>query len=104
MKNFDFFHVQIMMNWNWSRIDYNDEGIIMGSHKWEILNHESKEYKVPSVEELKKLAEGLLKDVINHVNKQHRVSYYQIATGPFKITYHYKVLTLECIFENWGYV
>lgn len=104
MKNFDFIHVQLMMNWNCARVDYNDEGDIIGSHKWEIWNPESKEYKVPSVEELKKFAEGLLKDVINYVNKQRRVSCYQIATGPFKVTYHYKVLTLECVFKDWGYV
>lgn len=104
MKNFDFIHVQLMMNWNWARVNYDDEGNITSSYKWEILNPKSKEYKVPSVKELKGLAKDLLKDVINYVNKQHRVSYYQIATGPFKVTYHCKILTLECIFENWGCV
>ena len=104
MKNFDFIHVQSMMNWNRSRVNYDDDGNITSSHKWEMWNPKSKEYKVPSVEELKGLAEDLLKDVINYVNKQHRVSYYQIATGPFKVIYHYKILTLECIFESWGCV
>ena len=104
MKNFDFIHVQLMMNWNGARVNYDDKGNITSSHKWEMLNPKSKEYKVPSVEELKGLAEDLLKDVINYVNKQHRVSYYQIATGPFKVTYHYKILTLECIFESWDCV
>lgn len=104
MKNFDFIHVQLMMNWNGARVNYGDEGNIASTHKWEMLNPKSKEYKVPSVEELKELAEDLLKDVINYVNKQHRVSYYQIATGPFKVTYHYKILTLECIFESWDCV
>lgn len=104
MKNFDFIHVQLMMNWNGAIVNYDDKGNITSSHKWEMLNPKSKEYKVPSVEELKGLAEDLLKDVINYVNKQHRVSYYQIATGPFKVTYHYKILTLECIFESWDCV
>ena len=35
MNNFDFKHVNMMMNWEYARADYNDEGKCIGFHKWQ---------------------------------------------------------------------
>ena len=38
MDNFDFHHVQMMMNWEYARVDYDDEGNPISFHKWKTLN------------------------------------------------------------------
>jgi hypothetical protein len=38
MDNFDFKHVQMMMDWEYSRADYNDEGKCIGFHKWQTFH------------------------------------------------------------------
>ena len=113
MDNFDFKHVQIMMNWEYSRADYNDEGECIGFHKWKTLNIPEEgidmndlfnpdHLKVPTVAELKKDAERLLKSVIRFAKVNRRCKFYMTATGPFKVTYRYGIIELECIFTSWS--
>lgn len=113
MDNFDFHHVQIMMNWEYSRADYNDEGECIGFHKWKTLNIPEEgidmkdlfnpdHLKVPTVAELKKDAERLLKSVIRFAKVNRRCKFYMTATGPFKASYRYGIIELECIFTSWS--
>ena len=113
MDNFDFKHVQIMMNWEYSRADYNDEGECIGFHKWKTLNIPEEgidmndlfnpdHLKVPTVAELKKDAERLLKSVIRFAKVNRRCKFYMTGTGPFKVTYRYGIIELECIFTSWS--
>lgn len=113
MDNFDFDHVHIMMDWEYSRVDYNDEGKCVGFHKWKTLNIPEEgismddlfnpdHLKVPTVAELKKDAENLLKSAMRFAKANRRCKFYMTATGPFKVTYRYGVLELECIFTSWS--
>jgi hypothetical protein len=113
MGNFDFKHVQMMMDWEYSRAEYNDEGECVSFHKWETLNipeggidmndlFNPDHLKVPTVAELKKDAERLLKSAMRFAKANRRCRFYMTATGPFKVTYRYGVLELECIFSSWS--
>lgn len=113
MNNFDFKHVNMMMDWEYSRVDYNDEGEPISFHKWKTLNIPEEgismddlfnpdHLKVPTVSELKKDAERLLKSAIRFAKANRRCKFYMTATGPFKVTYRYGILELECIFTSWS--
>ena len=113
MDNFDFHHVQMMMNWEYARVDYNDEGEPISFHKWKTLNIPEEDIdmndlfnpdhlKVPTVSELKKDAERLLKSAIRFAKANRRCKFYMTATGPFKVTYRYGIIELECIFTSWS--
>ena len=113
MDNFDFHHVQMMMNWEYARVDYNDEGEPISFHKWKTLNIPEEgismndlfnpdHLKVPTVSELKKDAERLLKSAIRFAKANRRCKFYMTATGPFKVTYRYGIIELECIFTSWS--
>ena len=113
MDNFDFHHVQMMMNWEYARVDYNDEGEPIGFHKWKTLNIPEEgismndlfnpdHLKVPTVAELKKDAERLLKSAMRFAKANRRCKFYMTATGPFKASYRYGIIELECIFTSWS--
>ena len=113
MDNFDFYHVQMMMNWEYARADYDDEGNPISFHKWKTLNISEEgidmndlfnpdHLKVPTVAELKKDAERLLKSVIRFAKVNRRCKFYMTATGPFKVSYRYGIIELECIFTSWS--
>ena len=113
MDNFDFKHVNMMMNWEYARADYNDEGECVGFHKWQTFHKPKEDFdvvdifdpanlRVPTVAELKKSAENLLKSAMRFAKANRRCKFYMTATGPFKVTYRYGVLELECIFTSWS--
>ena len=113
MNNFDFKHVNMMMNWEYARVDYDDEGNPISFHKWKTINIPEEgismndlfnpdHLKVPTVAELKKDAERLLKSAIRFAKANRRCKFYMTATGPFKVTYRYGILELECIFTSWS--
>ena len=113
MDNFDFKHVNMMMNWEYARADYNDEGEPISFHKWKTLNIPEEgismndlfnpdHLKVPTVSELKKDAERLLKSAMRFAKANRRCRFYMTATGPFKVTYRYGILELECILTSWS--
>jgi hypothetical protein len=113
MYNFDFHHVQMMMDWEYARADYNNEGEPISFHKWKTLNIPEEgidmndlfnpdHLKVPTVAELKKDAERLLKSAMRFAKANRRCRFYMTATGPFKVTYRYGILELECIFTSWS--
>lgn len=113
MDNFDFKHVNMMMNWEYARADYNDEGECVGFHKWQTFHKPKEDFdvadmfdpanlRVPTVAELKKNAENLLKSVIRFAKVNRRCKFYMTATGPFKVTYRYGIIELECIFTSWS--
>ena len=113
MDNFDFKHVNMMMNWEYARADYNDEGECVGFHKWQTFHKPKEDFdvvdifdpanlRVPTVAELKKDAENLLKSAMRFAKANRRSKFYITATGPFKVTYRYGVLELEYIFTSWS--
>lgn len=113
MDNFDFKHVNMMMNWEYARADYNDEGECVGFHKWQTFHKPKEDFdvadifnpanlRVPTVAELKKDAENLLKSVIRFAKANRRCKFYMTATGPFKASYRYGIIELECIFTSWS--
>ena len=113
MNNFDFKHVNMMMNWEYARADYNDEGECVGFHKWQTFHKPKEDFdiadifdpdnlRVPTVAELKKNAENLLKSVIRFAKVNRRCKFYMTATGPFKASYRYGIIELECIFTSWS--
>ena len=113
MDNFDFKHVNMMMNWEHARADYNDEGECVSFHKWQTFHKPKEDFdvtdifdpdnlRVPTVAELKKDAENLLKSAMRFAKANRRCRFYMTATGPFKVTYRYGVLELECIFTSWS--
>ena len=113
MDNFDFKHVNMMMNWEYARADYNDEGECVGFHKWQTFHKPKEDFdvvdifdpanlRVPTVAELKKDAENLLKSVIRFAKVNRRCKFYMTATGPFKASYRYGIIELECIFTSWS--
>ena len=113
MNNFDFNHVNMMMNWEYARADYNDEGECVGFHKWQTFHKPKEDFdvadifdpanlRVPTVAELKKDAENLLKSAIRFAKANRRCKFYMTATGPFKVTYRYGIIELECIFTSWS--
>ena len=113
MNNFDFKHVNMMMNWEYARADYNDEGECVGFHKWQTFHKPKEDFdvadmfdpanlRVSTVAELKKSAEGLLKSAMRFAKANRRSKFYMTATGPFKVTYRYGIIELECIFTSWS--
>lgn len=113
MDNFDFKHVNMMMNWEYARADYNDEGKCIGFHKWQTFHKPKEDFdvadifdpanlRVPTVDELKKSAENLLKSAMRFAKANRRCKFYMTATGPFKVTYRYGIIELECIFTSWS--
>lgn len=105
MENFDFKHVQIMMNWDKARVVYDDDGNHTDYEQWKTLqgNYENYTLKVPTILELRKDAEKLLKSAIKFQKANPRNRFYMTATGPFKVTYRYGILELECVFTSWSY-
>ena len=63
---------------------------------------DSTNHRVPTVEELKKDAERLLKSAIRFHKANPRCRFYMTATGPFKVICRYGILELECVFESWS--
>ena len=59
-------------------------------------------FKVPTVAELKKDAERLLKSAMRFAKANRRCKFYMTATGPFKASYRYGIIELECIFTSWS--
>lgn len=113
MDNFDFKHVNMMMNWEYARADYNDEGECVGFHKWQTFHKPKEDFdvadifdpanlRVPTVAELRKDAENLLKSAMRFAKANRRCKFYMTATGPFKVTYRYGIIELECIFTSWS--
>ena len=114
MENFDFKHVAMMMNWDYARVRYDDNGNHISYDKWRTFHKpenstdsieelfDSKNMRVPTVVELKKDAEHLLKSVIRFHKYNPRSRFYMTATGPFKVTCRYGILELECIFASWS--
>lgn len=113
MDNFDFKHVNMMMNWEYARADYNDEGECVNFHKWQTFHKPKEDFdvadifdpanlRVPTVAELKKDAENLLKSAMRFAKANRRCKFYMTATGPFKVTYRYGIIELECIFTSWS--
>ena len=113
MENFDFKHVHMMMNWDKSRVTYDDQGNHVEYHQWETFHRPADSnniedlfdpinHKVPTIEELKKDAERLLKSAIKFHKANPRCRFYMTATGPFKVTCRYGILELECIFASWS--
>ena len=111
MKNFDFKHVHMMMSWDKSRVDYDDDGNHINYRQWKTFQGSTESiedlfdpanHKVPTIEELKKDAEKLLKSAIRFHKVNPRCRFYMTATGPFKVTCRYGILELECIFASWS--
>jgi hypothetical protein len=104
MDNFDFKHVQMMMNWEKSRVIYDDDGNHTDYEQWRTLQGSYENYilRVPTILELRKDAERLLKSAMTFQKANPRNRFYMTATGPFKVTYRYGVLELECIFTSWS--
>ena len=103
MENFDFKHVQMMMDWDKSRVIYNDDGSHSDYQQWMLWQGGGwANLKVPSILELRKDAERLLKSVIMFAKANRRSKFYMTATGPFKATYRYGIIELECIFTSWS--
>ena len=106
MDNFDFKHVQMMMNWEKSRVIYDDDGNHTDYEQWKTLPGNYGDYilKVPTILELRKDAEILLKSAMRFAKVNRRCRFYMITTGtgPFKVTYRYGILELECIFTSWS--
>lgn len=114
MKNFDFKHVHMMMKWEYARVEYDDDGNHINYHKWttfhkpensdgsveELFNPAN--LRIPTIEELKKDAERLLKEVIRLAKTNRRSKFYMIGTGPFKAVYRWGIIELECVFESWS--
>lgn len=114
MENFDFEHVCMMMNWDKSRVIYDGEGNHMDYQQWKVFHKPEKSIesveelfnpenlRAPTIEELKKDAEQLLKSAIRFHKANPRCRFYMTATGPFKVTCRYGILELECIFTSWS--
>ena len=104
MDNFDFKHVNMMMNWEYARVDYDDDGNHTDYEQWKTLqgNYDNYILRVPTVLELRKDAERLLKSAMEFQKKNPRNKFYMTATGPFKVTYRYGIIELECIFTSWS--
>lgn len=104
MENFDFKHVQMMMNWDKSRVIYDDDGNHTDYEQWKTIqgNYENYTLKVPTILELQKDAERLLKSAIKFQKANPRCRFYITATGPFKVTCRYGILELECVFTSWS--
>lgn len=102
MRCFDFEHVHMMMEWQYSRVEYDDDGNHIEYHQWKMYNPDDGFCMVPTVNELKKDAERLLNSVVRFAKANPRSRFYMTATGPFKVTYRYGIIELECIFESWS--
>lgn len=104
MDNFDFKHVNMMMNWEYARVGYDDDGNHTDYEQWKTLqgNYDNYILRVPTVLELRKSAERLLKAAMEFQKKNPRNKFYMTGTGPFKVTYRYGIIELECIFTSWS--
>lgn len=104
MNNFDFKHVQMMMNWDKARVNYDDDGNHTDYEQWKTLqgNYDNYILRVPTVLELRADAEKLLKSAMEFQKKNPRNRFYMTATSPFKVTYRYGIIELECIFTSWS--
>ena len=113
MTNFDFKHVHMMMNWNQARVEYDDNFEHLSYHPWTVFRKpcdnftiedvfDPKNNKIPTIDELKKDANQLLKQTIRFAKANPRSKFYMTAIGPFKATYRYGVIELECVFESWS--
>lgn len=109
MNNFDFKHVQMMMSWDKARVEYDFDGNHIEYKPWETYHKnakgsifEPKFLYVPSEQELRLQASEYLLKLIEYVEKHPREKYHYTATGPFKYTYRYGIIELECIFHSWS--
>lgn len=103
MDNFDFKHVQMMMNWDKARVNYDDDGNHTDYHQWKVWQGgDWSNLKVPTVLELRKDAERLLKSAIEFQKKNPRNKFYMTGTGPFKVMYRWGMLELMCVFTDWS--
>lgn len=101
MQYFDFEHVLQMMHWGMARVDYDDYGNHIDYHKWKMLLEDGR-FDVPSLKDLRNDAEKLLKEVIDFAKKNPKSKFHTTGTGPFRATYRYGIIELDCIFENWS--
>lgn len=110
MNNFDFKHVQMMMSWDKARVEYDFDGNHIEYKPWEMYHNnakfsnifEPKFLYVPSEQELRLQASEYLLKLIEYIEKHPREKYHYTATGPFKYTYRYGIIELECIFHSWS--
>lgn len=101
MSCFDFKHVHMMMEWDKSRVEYDDDHVHY--HQWIMYNYEDGFCRVPTIEELKKEARRLLEEIIRLHKANPRRALLFIRTGPFKASYREGILELDCIFEDWSH-
>lgn len=102
MECFDFRHVHMLMEWDKARVEYDDDGNHIEYHQWKMFNSEDGFCTVPTVDELKKDAERLLKEVIRLAKANPRCKFHMIGTGPFKAYYRYGIIELDCVFTDWS--
>ena len=100
MENFDFLHVQQMMNWEKARVDYDDNLKHTSYHQWKVMI--GKDLKIPTVEELRQMAHKQLKSAIAFAERNPRNKFYMTGSGPFMVMFRYGVLELICNFESWS--
>lgn len=100
MKNFDFLHVQQMMNWEKALVDHDDDGNHTDYHQWRVMLE--KDFKIPTVEELKQMAYRHLKSAIAFAERNPRNKFYMTGSGPFMVMFRYGILQLVCDFESWS--
>lgn len=109
MNNFDFKHVQMMMSWDKARVEYDFDGNHVEYKPWEMYHKNAKGSMfnpkfmyVPDELELRLQASEYLLKLIEYIEKHPRERYYCTATGPFKYTYRWGIIELECIFHSWS--
>lgn len=100
MENFDFLHVQQMMTWEKARVEYDEDFNHMRYDQWKMMV--GRDFKVPTVKELRDLASKQLKSAIDFAKKNPRNKFYMTGSGPFKTICRYGVLELTCDFESWS--
>lgn len=111
MNNFDFKHVQMMMSWDKARANYDWDGNHTGYEPWKTAHfnykfnpdtHSVEHMWVPTEQELKEQASEYLLKLIEYIEKHPREKYHYTATGPFKYTYRWGIIELECVFHSWS--
>lgn len=107
MNNFDFKHVQMMMSWDKARVEYDLDGNHIDYNQWKTFHPSNDIFSlhrmcVPTEQELREQASEYLLKLIEYIEKHPREKYHYTATGPFKYTYRYGIIELECIFHSWS--
>ena len=98
MENFDFDKVLEYMSWSKSYRIYDDDGKCIGKSPWRIYIN-PREYKVPSISDLRTLAGDLLTQVIKNY-RNSKSTFVSISTGPFKAMCRYGILELVGVIES----